>query len=79
MSRFIKKVFVAAMTFFRCNALKCVSMNDQECKVSTRIINMNSNEPYSVKISKCSDSCNTIIDPYATLCAPDVSKNMNIS
>ena len=83
MSRFIKKVFVAAMSFFRCNALKCVSMNDQECKVSTRIINMNSNEPslypYSVKISKCSGSCNNIIDPYAKLCVPDVSKNMNIS
>ena len=69
------------MSFFRCNALKCVLMNDQECKVSTRIINMNSNEPsfypYSVKISKCSG--NNIIDPYAKLCVPDVSKNMNIT
>ena len=71
------------MLFFRCNALTCVSMNDQECKVSTRIINMNRNEPsfdpYSVKISKCSGRCNNIIDPYAKLCVPDVSKNMNIS
>ena len=26
MSKFMKKVFVAAMSFFRCNALKYVSM-----------------------------------------------------
>ena len=30
---FIKKTFVVAMTFFSCNALKCVSMNNQECKI----------------------------------------------
>ena len=54
------------MSFFRCNALKCVSMNNQECKVRSEIININSNEPsfypYSVKISKCSSSCNDIND-----------------
>ena len=55
MFRFIKKMFVAAMSFFdritfNCNALsvislKCVSMNNQECKVRPEIININSNEP----------------------------------
>ena len=38
-------------------SLKCVSMNNQECKVRPEIINFNSNEPllypYNVKISKC--------------------------
>ena len=70
------------MSFFSCNALKCVSMNNQECKVRPEIININSNEPsfypYSVKISKCSGSCNNINDPYAKLCVPDVVKNMNV-
>ena len=28
---------------------------------------------------KCSGSCNNINDPYAKLCAPDVSKNMNVT
>ena len=45
-------------------------------------MNINSNEPsfypYSVKISKCSDICNNINDPYGKLCVPDVSKNMNL-
>ena len=33
------------MSFLTCNALKCVSMNNQECKVRPEIININSNEP----------------------------------
>ena len=82
MFKFISKVSVAAMSFFSCNALKCVSMNSQECKVRPEIINTNSKEssfyPYSVKISKCSSSCNNINDPYSTLCVPDVVKNMNV-
>ena len=57
-------------------------MNSQECKVRPKIINVNSNEPsfypYSVKISKCSGSCNNINHPYAKLCVPDVSKNMKV-
>ena len=57
-------------------------MNNQECKVRPKIINITSNEPsfypYSVKISKCRDSCNNINDPYAKLCVSDVVKNINI-
>ena len=29
---FLKRYFFTAMTFFSCNALKSVSMNNQECK-----------------------------------------------
>ena len=87
MFRFIKKVFVVAMTFFgrnvlTVNILKCVSMNNQECKIRPQIININSDEPsfypYNVKINKCSGSCNNINDPYAKLCVPDVVKNINV-
>ena len=60
------------MSFFSCNARKCVSMNNQECKVRLELINASSNEPsfypYNVSISKCSGSCNNINDPYAKLC-----------
>ena len=60
--------------FFRCNVsnvnpLKCVSMNNQECKIRPEIVNVNSDEPtfhpYSVKIIKCSSSCNNNNNPYA--------------
>ena len=69
-------MFVVTMSLFRCNSLKCVSMNDQVCKVRPEIININSNEPsfytYIVKINKCSGSCNNINYPYVKLCVPYV-------
>ena len=45
-------------------------------------INVNSDElsfyHYSVKINKCSGSCNNINYPYAKRCIPDVVKNRNL-
>ena len=82
MFEFIKNIFFTAMKFFSCNALKCVSMNNQECKVIPKILKINNNELsfylYSILVNKCSASCNNINDPYAKLCIPDVIKNMNI-
>ena len=34
--------------------------------------------PYSIKINKCSGSCNGINDPYAKLCVPDIIQNINV-
>ena len=62
-------------------SLSCISMNNQECKVRPKIINVNSNElvfhPFSIKTGKCSGSCNNINDPYAKVSVPDVVKNVN--
>ena len=43
-------MFFTAITFFSCNALnvnslKCVSMNNHECKIVSETINVNTNEP----------------------------------
>ena len=39
---------------------------------------MNNNEPvfypFSIKVNKCSGSCNNINYPYAKLCVPDAVK-----
>ena len=82
---FIKKCFFTAMTFFNLsnvNSLECVSMNNQEGKIRTEIINLNTNEPmfypYSIKINRCKGSCNTINNPYAKICIPDQFKNTNV-
>ena len=62
----LKKCFFTAITFFsynvlNVNSLKCVSVNNQECKIRSEIINVNTNEtvfyPYSGKINKCKGSC----------------------
>ena len=82
----IKKTFCSAMIFFsfnvlNVNSLECVSMNNQECKIRSEIINVNTNElmcyPYSIKINKCKGSCNKINDPYAKICVPDNIKTIN--
>ena len=44
---FAKKCFFTAMAFFNLsnvNYLECVSMNNQECKLRTEIINLNTND-----------------------------------
>ena len=70
------------MSFFSCNALECVTMNNQECNIRTKIIDINSNEPtfypFSITVTKCSSSCNNINDPYEKLCLADVVKNINV-
>ena len=84
---FIKKCFFTAITFFsyntlNVNSLECVSMNNQECKTRSEIINVNTNDPvlhpYSIAINKCKDSCNTINGSYVKLCVPDTFKNINV-
>ena len=66
---FIKKCFLIVMTFFGCDALKCVLINNQECKIRPEIIIVNSNDflfyPYSIEVSRSSASWNNINDPYA--------------
>ena len=53
-------------------------MNNQECKVRPKIVDVSSNNPifypFSIKIIRCSGNCNCINDPYAKICVPDIVK-----
>ena len=79
---FIKKCFFTGLTFLSAlmsvNSLSCISMNNQECKVTPQIINVSSDEPvfypFSIKTSNCGGSCNNINDPYTKMCVADVEK-----
>ena len=83
---FVKQIVISTMMFFNnilnVNPLECVSMNNQECKVRPKIIDINSNNPIfyplSIKINKCSGNCNNISNPYARICVPDIVKNLNV-
>ena len=75
------------MTFFNfnlsnVNSFQCVSISNQECKIRSEIINVNTNEPlfypYSKIINKYIGNCHTINDPYAKLYVPDTTKNINV-
>ena len=81
---FVKKVVVLGLTVLLniTNALDCISMKNQECKIRPEIVNINSNNsifyPFSVKISKCNGNGNNINDPYAKICVSDTVKNLNV-
>ena len=57
-------------------------MNNQKCKIRPQVVNINSNEPlffpFSIKMTKCSGSCNNINDPYVKMCVPDVLKTLKV-
>ena len=56
-------------------------MSNQERKARPKIIDVNNNEPvfypYSIKVNKCTGSCNNINDPYAKICVPNIIKSTN--
>ena len=60
------------------NSLECVSMKNQECKIRPKITN---NEPvlypFSIRVNKCSGSCNNINNPYANYVFQMLLKALN--
>ena len=82
--RFVKKVFFLGLVILSnfTNALDCISIKNQECKIIPEIINIYNNNPivypFSIKINKCSGNCNNINNPYARICVLDIIKYLNI-
>ena len=63
-------------SILKVNSLECMSMINQRCKERLKIIDVNTNDlvfyPYSIKINKCSGSCNNINNPYGKVCIPNI-------
>ena len=74
---FIKKIFyigsLCLSSLISATPLSCISLKNQECKVRHKTADINSNNPifypFSIKINKCSGSCNNINNPYANFCS----------
>ena len=83
---FIKKIFyigsLCLSSLVGATPLRCISMKNQECKVRPEIVDINSNNPifypFSIKVNKCTGNRNNINDPYARICVPDATKNLNV-
>ena len=81
---FVKKSFFLGLTAISniTGALNCVSINNQKCKVRSKIVDSSSNNPifypFSVKINSFNGNCNSINDPYARICVPDIVKKLNV-
>ena len=86
MFRFIKQVFILRMMFFgslSCeNSLECILLKIEECNVRPEIVNIDSNNPiffpFSIKVNKCSGTCNSINDPCPRICVPDAFENLSV-
>ena len=76
---FIKKVFIGSLSVCTIwcfgeslvsnSKIKCVSLNNHPCQAKPTLTKINSEETlfyqFTVSVSKCDGSCNTIDDPYA--------------
>ena len=65
-------------------ALECVSIVNQKCMPRPKILDVNEGVgealfyPYNVLVNKCSGGCDTINNPMAKLCVPNVIKRVNM-
>ena len=75
---------ISLFSIIKTKVLECVSVTNQECMSRLKILDVNEGVdealfyPYNVLVNKCSGSCNTLDDPMARLCVPNVIKNVNM-
>ena len=61
------------------NSLKCISLQNQECKVREVIVkNDYMIYPYNIKVNKCNGNCNNISNPYFRVCTPNIINNVTL-
>ena len=75
---------ISLFNVLKVNKLECVSLINRECMPRPKILDINEGisetlfYPYNVLVNKCSGSCNTLDDPMARICVPNIIKNVNI-
>ena len=75
---------ISLFSILKVNTLECLSVINQECMPRPNILDVNEGVgealfyPYNDLVNKCSESCDTIDDPMAKLCVPNVVKRVNM-
>ena len=75
---------ISLFSIIKTKALECVSVVNQKCMPRPKILDVNEGVgealfyPYNVLVNKCSGSCNTLDDPMAKMCVPNIIKNVNM-
>ena len=75
---------ISLFNVLKVNALECLSVINRKRMPRPEILNGNEGigealfYPYNVLVNKCSGSCNTLNDPMARICVPNIIKNVNI-
>ena len=89
MFELISKIFVGLLTGIvsASKDKKCVSLSNQKCEIQPVFINLHPNQysqefryyPFTVKLDKCTGSCNTLNDWSNKVYVPNKTKNLNLS
>ena len=75
---------ISLFSILKVNTLECLSVINQKCMPRPKILDVNEGVgealfyPYNVLVNKCSESCNTLDDPMAKMCIPNVIKRVNM-
>ena len=75
---------ISLFSILKVKTLEWVSVINQKCMPRPKILDVNEGVgealfyPYNVLVNKCSGSCNTLDNPMAKLCVPNIIKRINI-
>ena len=75
---------ISLFNIIETKASECVSVVNQKCMPRPKILDVNEGVgevwfyPYNVQVNKCNGSCNTLDNPMAKLCVPNVIKGINM-
>ena len=71
-------LLISLFSIIKTKVLECVSVVNQKCLTRPKIFDVNEGVgetlfyPYNVLVNKCSGSCDTLDDPMAKLCVPNI-------
>ena len=84
MKMWLINLTISLFNIIKTRALECVSVINQKCMPRPKILDVNEGlvealfYPYNVFVNKYSGSCNTLDNPMAELCVPNIIKRINI-
>ena len=77
-------LLISLFSIIKTKALEWVSVVNRKCMPRPKILDINEGfgealfYPYNVLVNKCSGSCNTLEDPMAKRCVPNIVKRVNM-
>ena len=84
-----KKMFRALLIFIvnASNHTKCALLSNEKFEIQSTVVSLHSNEysrefhyyPFTVKLDKCVESCNTLNDLSNKFCAPNKTEHLNLN
>ena len=67
--------------FGRSVAIKCVSINNQQCMIRRMLIDLSLDKlhycPFIISLDRFEESCNTVVHPFGRICDPNKMDDVN--